>query len=96
MKINSISINGVVFPVVNTQIISLDGCFKADLVVADLVKDGVVNFETSNIQDFEIKGTNVDFSDLLIDNSTCASCAYFERKGQEGNWSLLHVDIDLK
>lgn len=91
MKINSISLDGVVFPVVNTQIISLDGCFKADLLV-----DGVVNIETNEIQDFEIKGTNVDFSDFLIDNSICASCAYIRLVGREGNWSLLHVDIDLK
>lgn len=91
MKINSISINGVAFPVVNTQLISSDGCFKAELVI-----EGVVDLETNNIQDFEIKGTNIDFSDLLINSSTCASCAYISLIGREGNWSLLHVDIDLK
>lgn len=91
MKINSININGVVYPVVNTQIISLDGCFKANMVLDDAVK-----LKTNNIQDFEIKGTNIDFSDLLIDNSTCASCAYIELIGREGNWSLLHIDVNLK
>lgn len=91
MKINSISLDGVVYPVVNTQIISLDGCFKANMVV-----EGAIILATNNIQDFEIKGTNIDFSDLLIDNSTCASCANIELIGREGNWILLHIDVDLK
>ena len=94
MKIFSITVNGVVRNVVNAQIIDTNDCFKASVVLELTDTDKRDGLETIESNNFCIKGTHFDYSDLIIDSIDTDSKITLDFEEINGDWALCFVYID--